>query len=101
MDFIFWGEDEREGFTHGGVFFRSFTVYPVDTGRKLNVHKTFRKRPERLLNVLCTLIYVLCLRPEFTFCVYAAILYFSDKVTKYFKWTFTISHCVLGTIYMT
>ena len=29
-------------------------IYPVDTGRKLNVHKTFRKRPERLLNVLCT-----------------------------------------------
>ena len=28
-------------------------VYPVDTGRKLNVHKTFRRRPERLLNVLC------------------------------------------------
>ena len=28
--------------------------YPVDTGRKLNVHKTFRKRPGRLLNVLCT-----------------------------------------------
>ena len=27
---------------------------PVDTGRKLNVHKTFRRRPERLLNVLCT-----------------------------------------------
>ena len=28
--------------------------YPVDTGRKLNVHKRFRKRPGRLLNVLCT-----------------------------------------------
>ena len=28
--------------------------YPIDTGRKLNVHKTFRRRPERLLNVLCT-----------------------------------------------
>ena len=28
--------------------------YPVDTGRKLNVHKTFRRRPRRLLNVLCT-----------------------------------------------
>ena len=28
--------------------------YPVDTGRKLSVHKTFRRRPERLLNVLCT-----------------------------------------------
>ena len=27
---------------------------PLDTGRKLNVHKTFRRRPKRLLNVLCT-----------------------------------------------
>ena len=27
---------------------------PVDTGRKLNVHKTFRRRPGHLLNVLCT-----------------------------------------------
>ena len=26
----------------------------VDTGRKLNVHKTFRRRPGRPLNVLCT-----------------------------------------------
>ena len=26
----------------------------VDTGRKLKVHKTFRRRPGRLLNVLCT-----------------------------------------------
>ena len=26
----------------------------VDTGRKLNVHKTFRRRPGRFLNVLCT-----------------------------------------------
>ena len=26
----------------------------VDTGHKLNVHKTFRRRPGRLLNVLCT-----------------------------------------------
>ena len=28
--------------------------FPVDTGRKLNIHKTFRRRPGRLLNVLCT-----------------------------------------------
>ena len=28
--------------------------FPVDTGRKLNVHKTFRRRPGRLRNVLCT-----------------------------------------------
>ena len=27
---------------------------PVDTERKLNVHMTFRRRPGRLLNVLCT-----------------------------------------------
>ena len=27
---------------------------PVDTGRKLKVHKMFRRRPGRLLNVLCT-----------------------------------------------
>ena len=33
---------------------KSFDSYPVDTGRKLNVHKTFRRRPGRLLNVLCT-----------------------------------------------
>ena len=32
---------------------RSFSD-PVDTGRKLNVHKTFRRRPGFLLNVLCT-----------------------------------------------
>ena len=31
-----------------------FNVFPVDPGRKLNVHKTFRRRPGRLLNVLCT-----------------------------------------------
>ena len=27
---------------------------PVDTERKLNVYKTFRRRPVRPLNVLCT-----------------------------------------------
>ena len=27
---------------------------PADTGGKLNVHKTFKRRPGRLLNVLCT-----------------------------------------------
>ena len=30
------------------------THISVYTGRKLNVHKTFRRRPGRLLNVLCT-----------------------------------------------
>ena len=27
---------------------------PVDTGRKLNIHKAFRRRSGRLLNILCT-----------------------------------------------
>ena len=27
--------------------------FPVDAGRKLNVHKTFRRRVGRVLNVLC------------------------------------------------
>ena len=33
------------------MFFMTFLFTPVDTGRILNVHKTFRRR---LLNVLCT-----------------------------------------------
>ena len=32
----------------------SFHNYSVDKGRHLNVRKTFRRRPRRLLNVLCT-----------------------------------------------
>ena len=36
-------------------FLESFkNTFPLDTGPKLNVHKTFRRRPGRLLNVLCT-----------------------------------------------
>ena len=30
------------------------STYPVDTGRKLKVHNTFRRRPGHLLNVSCT-----------------------------------------------
>ena len=40
---------------YAGVFFYN----PLNTGRKLNVHKTFRKRPGHLVNVLC-LMNVLC-----------------------------------------
>ena len=29
-------------------------MYPLDTGRNLNVHKTFWKRPGNLMNVLFT-----------------------------------------------
>ena len=40
---------------------RKNSVYPLDTGRNLNVHKTFRKRPGNLMNVLFTFY----LRPVF------------------------------------
>ena len=42
---------------------------PVDTGHKLNVHKTFRRCPGRLLKVLCTF----NLRPVSTGKVYQGI----------------------------
>ena len=38
----------------------------VDTGRKFNVHKTFRRRPGHLLNILCTF----NLRPVSTGCAF-------------------------------
>ena len=47
-----------------------FKLTPVDTVLKLNVHETFRRRPRRLLNVLCKF----NLRPV----VYTGILYFSQ-----------------------
>ena len=47
---------------------RSF--YPVDTGRKLKVNKTFRRRTGRLLNVLCTF----SLRPVSTGSSFASLL---------------------------
>ena len=49
---IFQGQSLMPGFRkHADI---SKKIYPVDTGRKLNVHKTFGRRPGRLLNVLCT-----------------------------------------------
>ena len=39
---------------------RKFRNAPLDTGSKFNVHKTFSRCPGRLLNVLYTLIYLLC-----------------------------------------
>ena len=36
------------------MYFFCQKLNPIDTGRKLNVHKTFRRSPGRLLNVLYT-----------------------------------------------
>ena len=39
---------------HGRYLIKSaIETFPVDTGRKLNAHKTFGRRLGRLLNVLC------------------------------------------------
>ena len=51
---------------------------PIDTGRKLYAHKTFRRRPGPLLNVLCTF----NLRPVSTgksCCRFSLFLYFVFK----------------------
>ena len=55
--------------------------FPIDTGRKLNVHKTLRRRPGCLLNVLCTF----NLRPkstglEFFKCLTAVNICFTSGV---------------------
>ena len=47
---------------------------PVDTGHKLNVHRTFRKRPGCLLNVLCTFNYVLYLLEQYHCDVYSSLV---------------------------
>ena len=36
------------------------TLYPLNLGHKFNVHKMFRRRPGRLLDALCTSVYILC-----------------------------------------
>ena len=46
---------------------------PVDTGRNLNVHKTFRRLPGRLLNVFCSF----NLRP-----VTAVGIYINDSIAE-------------------
>ena len=49
-------EDERFKMVYDKHASQRFKIslLPVDTRRKLNVHKTFRRRLERLLDVLCT-----------------------------------------------
>ena len=49
-----------------GRYSETFSAFPIDTGRKLNVHKTFRRRPGRLLSVLCAF----NLRPVYFLFVY-------------------------------
>ena len=49
----FWGLSQSSEIIHRASKFCSTYLHP-DTGRTLNVHKTFGRRPGRLLNFLCT-----------------------------------------------
>ena len=75
---ILWGELSGGSYPGGIVILftpRSSRPDPVDTGRKLNVHKTFRRRPGRLLNALCTF----NLRPVST-----GEVFYKKGILKYF-----------------
>ena len=74
----------------------SLQPIPADTGRKLNVHKTFRRRPGCLLNVLCTF----NLRPVSTEMVACS----SSKIKKIFTAPFsdylTCSWQICGMVFL-
>ena len=98
------------------VIFLDFTrSFPVDTGRKLNIHNMFRRRPGRLLNVLCMFnlrpvstglvififnIFVkawatknrLCHRAYKIFCEFSEILRKFLSLSIYFSLNFRSSH---------
>ena len=63
--------------------------YPVDTGCKLNVHKTFRKRPGCLLNVL----YTFNLRPVSTGYALSACR-IRDELSKPYQALQSMTNCV-------
>ena len=60
--------------------------YPVDTWLKLNVHKTFRRCPGRLLNVLCA--FNLC--PVFTG---TSLQYLASKEFPLGVWCYSANNC--------
>ena len=66
------------------TFLQQAQTHPVDTGRKLYVPKTFRRRPTRLLNVLCTF----NLRPVST--GQYNLLYHNDFRTRAIR---SVNHC--------
>ena len=61
-------------------------IVPVDIGRKLNLYKTFRRRPRCLLNVLCTF----NLHPVSTGDLFCSLHYFQiaiDLVITFFSYS--------------
>ena len=78
---IFIKKGSRKNFIPPWRFFLYFYInhilIPVDTGRKVNVHKTFRRYPGSLLNVLCTFI----LRPVSA----GTEIIYRDKASKLIK----------------
>ena len=61
-------------------------IDPVDIGRKLNLYKTFRRRPRCLLKVLC----IFNLRPVSTGDLFCSLHYFQiaiDLVITFFSYS--------------
>ena len=53
MDSVTSSDNKPKSFYKTSTYTKKFSHYPLDTGRKLNVHKSFSRRPGRLLNVFC------------------------------------------------
>ena len=56
-------------------------MYPADTGRSLNVHKTFRRLSGRLQNVLCTF----NLHPVSTGCLVNKLTQSRPEIAFYYR----------------
>ena len=89
-----YGLEYRDNFY---VFYPSLYLFlksiPVDTGRKLNVHKTFRRRPGCLLNVLCTF----NLRPVSTGMNCFSSYFFINNLWSGLKYSLTLKATILKT----
>ena len=53
MDSVTLNDSKPKSFYKTSTYTKKFSHYPLDTGRKLNVHKSFSRPPGRLLNVFC------------------------------------------------
>ena len=51
---IYFSQKTKNTFMVYEIMFSLMIACPLSTGRRLNVHKTIRRRPGRLLNILCT-----------------------------------------------
>ena len=97
---IFWFTNHRDSLlmnvnvimnSHIVEMFKTFFFYtsPVDTGRKLNVHKTFRDVLSVFLTSFVHSIYVLCPGVTFLFLILCSI-----KQTEAYKYKTNLKKCL-------